>query len=130
MKRIFFAVALACTVALGGCAGKLPSLDLSTNVTLNTVQGVQASYGIALSAERTYKSLPLCLTGTKATVLNPCAQRSVVERLQEADRKAVSAIRDMVQFVQKYPQVDATNAIQAAATAITNLQNIISQNGV
>jgi hypothetical protein len=128
MKKLLIAAVMA--LALAGCAGKMPSLNLSTDVTLNTVQGVQASYGIALSAERTYKSLPLCLTGTKATVLNPCAQRSVVERLQAADRKAVAAIRDMVQFVQKYPQVDATNAIQAAATAVTNLQNIISQNGV
>lgn len=139
MKRILAIGLLA--LSLGGCVnGKIlgvfpaptsaPSLNLNSSVALNTVQGVQALYGTALSGERAYKSLPLCKTGTTATLLNPCARRSIIVRLQDADLKAASAIRSMVNFVNTYPTVDATNVISAAATAVTNLQSILDQNGV
>ena len=117
-------------IGLGGCPKQLPSLNLSTNVTYNTVEGVQAAYGTALSTMRTYKSLPLCRTGTKATLLNPCAQRSIIEKLQAADLRASGAIREMVSFINRYPTVDATNVISAASTAVQSLESVINQNGV
>jgi hypothetical protein len=90
----------------------------------------QSAYGIALSGERAYKALPLCLTGTTATVLNPCAQRSVIVRLQAADRQAISAIRQANTFIKTYPTVDASNVIAAASTAVGSLRNILSSAGV
>lgn len=129
MKKLFIAALLA--VGLAGCStAKLPSLDLTSSVTLNTMQSIEASYGIALSGERAYKALPLCRTGTVATVTDPCAQRSLVVRLQAADRKAISAIQQANAFIKKYPTVDATNVISAAATAVGALQNLLSSNGV
>ena len=130
MKKIF-AIALLC-VGLAGCGGGklLPKLDLNTSVTLNTMLGMESAYGIALSGERAYKALPLCLTGTKATVTNPCAQRSVIVRLQAADRKAISAIQQANAFIKAYPTVDASNVISAARTAVSALQGILSTSGV
>lgn len=127
MKKL---IVLAFALALSACANKLPTLNLNSTVSLNTVEGVQAAYGTALSAERTYKSLPLCNTGTVATLLNPCAQRSIVVRLQGADLKAASAVRSMVNFINTYPTVDASNVIAAAGDAVTSLQSILNSNGV
>jgi hypothetical protein len=130
MRKLFVITVLALAVGLGGCAKTLPSLDLTSSVTLNTMQSIEASYGIALSGERAYKALPLCRTGTVATVTEPCAQRSLVVRLQAADRKALSAIQQANAFIKKYPTVDATNVISAAATAVGALKNLLSSNGV
>lgn len=119
MKKI----ALAAALLLAGC-GQLPSLDLSTSVTLNTIEGVQGTYGIALSGERAYKGL--CAAG--AIVYKTCAP--IVARLQYADRKAIMAIRDAVDFVKAYPTVDATDVIAAARTAVADLQGIVRTTGV
>jgi hypothetical protein len=121
MKKI--ALVAAVTFALAGCA-KAPSLDLSTSVTLNTIEGVQGAYGIALSAERTYKEL--CKNGT--LVYATCAP--VVSRLQAADLKAVSAIGRAVRFAKTYPTIDASNVISAARAAVSALQAIVSTTGV
>jgi hypothetical protein len=126
MKKLF-AIALV-AIGLAGCA--TPSVKLNTAVGLNTMLGVESAYGIALSGERAYKALPLCLTGTRATVTNPCAQRSVIVRLQAADRQAISAIRNANTFIKTYPTVDASNVIAAASSAVGTLQSILSANGV
>lgn len=133
MRKIALAAAAALVaLSLGGCANKqlLPSVNLSNAVTLNTLQGVEATYGIALSAERAYKALPLCKTGTTTTVTNPCAKRSIIVTLQEADRKAIAAIDRANTFVKMYPTVDATNVISAAAAAVSDLKSLLATNGV
>ena len=125
MKRL-----LACglvALALGGCANK--SVQLNNSVTLNTMEGVVSLYGTVLSAERAYKSLPLCKTGTKFTVAAPCAQRSIVQRLMTADAAAVSAVTRANTFIQAYPTVDASNLISAAASAVSNIQAILNTTG-
>lgn len=126
MKRIIALGVLA--LALAGCAH--PSLNLNNAVTLNTMLSVESAYGIALSGERAYKALPLCATGTVATVTNPCAKRSVIVRLQAADLKVISAIDQANTFIKNYPTVDASNVIGAASSAVSSLQSILSQNGV
>ena len=128
MKRLILALAFAGSLA--GCAGQLPSLDLNTTVSRNTMLGVESAYGIALSGERAYKSLPLCLTGATESVINPCARRSVIVRLQAADLKAISAIRSANTFIKKYPTVDASNVIGAAQLAVGSLQSILGSAGV
>jgi heterodisulfide reductase subunit A-like polyferredoxin len=121
MKKLALAALVA--LAIAGCA-KSPSLDLSTSVTLNTIEGVQGAYGIALSTERTYKDL--CRNGTLTYAT--CAP--IVSRLQAADLKAVSAIGRAVRFVKTYPTIDASNVISAARTAVSDLQAIVSTTGV
>jgi hypothetical protein len=124
-----FLILAAVGLSLGGCATG-PKLNLNSSVSLNTMQSIEATYGIALSGERAYKALPLCKTGTVATVTSPCAQRSVVGRLQAADRTAISAIQQANAFIKTYPTVDATNVISAAATAVGNLKNLLANTGV
>lgn len=128
MKKLLIAGALAASVALGGCASQ--GLQLNSQVSLNTLDGVVGVYGTALSAERAYKALPLCKTGTKFSAANPCAQRSIVVRLQNADAVAIAAITRANAFVKAYPTVDATNVISAAASAVSALQAVLNATGV
>lgn len=130
MRKLVLAAALVLAASLGGCAGKLPTLDLNTSVTNNTLLGTEAAYGIALSGERAYKALPLCKTGTTPSITNICAKRSVIVRLQAADRKAVSAIDAANTFIKNYPTIDATDVIAAAQAAVTALKGILSSEGV
>jgi hypothetical protein len=119
------ALALGC-LALAGCSS-LPSVSIKTDATLNTMLGVEAAYGSALTAARAYKALPLCRTGTKATVTDPCAQRSVVVKLQEADLRAVAAIDQANEFIKAYPTVDASNFIAAARTAVDVISSTLAE---
>jgi len=133
MRILHLGAAAALMIAsllLGGCAKTLPSINLSNTVTLNTMASIEASYGIALSGERAYKSLPLCKTGTTATVTNPCAKRSIIITLQAADRKAIAAIDRANTFIKTYPTVDATNVLSAASTAVGDLKSLLATNGV
>jgi hypothetical protein len=124
-----FLILAAVGLSLGGCATG-PKLNLNSSVSLNTMQSIEAAYGIALSGERAYKALPLCKTGTVATVTAPCARRSVVVNLQAADLEAMSAIQKANTFIKTYPTVDASNVISAAATAVGDLQALLAKNGV
>lgn len=119
-------------VSLGSCAGgfKLPSLNVGGAVTLNTLEGVISAYGLVLNAEIAYKSLPLCKTGTTTSATNICAKRSIIVRLQAADKVAVNAISNADSFVKTYPTLDASNVLAAAQTAISNIQSILNSTGV
>lgn len=123
MKKLSLVCALALTLA--GCAA-MPSLQIGTAVTFNTLEGVEAAYGVALNFERQYKALPLCLTGTLPSISNICARRSVIVRLQAADRKAVAAIRAAADFVRRYPNIDPSNVISAASAAVGTIQTILT----
>ncbi len=112
---------MALPLLLPGCPG--PSLNISNEVTLNTVLGIESAYGIALAGERTYKKL--CIT--HAVAVN-C--RATVTSMQMADRRAIQSMRDAVAFIKTYPTVDASNVLSAARNAVIDLQNIVSATGV
>lgn len=112
---------MALPLLLPGCPG--PSLNISSDVTLNTVLGIESAYGIALAGERTYKRL--CINHAV-----PVTCRVIVVNMQAADRKAIIAMRDAVTFIKTYPTVDASNILGAARNAISDLQNIVSAAGV
>ena len=125
MKRLIAIVAVASF--LGGCSiAALPSLDVNTSVSRNTLYGVEGSYGIALSGERAYKALPLCKTGTTTSFTNLCAKRSTIVRLQSADRVAISAIKNANAYIKTYPTLDATNVLSAAQSAVSSLQQVVA----
>lgn len=124
MKKAVLFLALA--VSVGGCASNLPSLDLNTTVTRNTLYSVEASYGLAVSGERAYKALPLCKTGTSINFTNLCAKRSTIVKLQAADRVAISAISNANAYIKAYPTLDATNVISAAQQAVGSLQQVVA----
>lgn len=120
-KYLVVAVALL-GLSLGGCG----TLNIGSQVSLNTLEGIVSGYGILLNAENTYKALPLCKTGTAPSVNNICAKRSVIVRLQNADKVANSAVNNAVSFVRANPTVDPTQYISAAQSAISALQNVLN----
>jgi hypothetical protein len=124
MKKIILALTL--TIALAGCAGKLPTLNLASSVNLNTLEGVVAGYGIAVNQEKLYKAQPLCRTGTTPSITNICAKRSTIVRLQAADRIANSAVNQAVLFAKNNPTVDPSSYTSAAAQALSAFESVIN----
>lgn len=120
------AIALAAALAVSGCAGSLPSIDINTTVSRNTILGVESAYGIALSGARSYKALPLCKTGTVFTFTAPCAQRSILVKMQAANRVAISKLKAAIAFTKNYPTVDASNVIAAANAAVNLFQSTVN----
>jgi hypothetical protein len=123
MKLAFLAI--GCALIVSDCAALKP-LNLQSTVSLNALQAAEGAYGTVLTAENVYKQLPLCHLDN--SVPPPCAKRSIIVRLQAADRQALSAVRSAIAFVNKYPTVDPTNVIGAVNAALANIQNIL--NGV
>lgn len=126
MRKLFACAALAFGLALAGCQTVLPSLNLNTAVTLNTVYGIENAYGVAVNAANAYKALPLCRTGTTPSAANICARRSVIVNLQSAMRRARVAVNNLVNFQKTYPSVDITNVLSAAQTALIDVQQVLA----
>jgi hypothetical protein len=123
MKKLVIALAFAIGVA--GCSS-LPTLNIGNQVNLNTIEGVVSGYGILLNAENTYKALPLCKTGTTPSITNVCAKRSIIVRLQSADKIANTAVNTAVSFVKSNPSVDPSQYLTAAQNALTALQTVLN----
>jgi len=127
MRKLVAATALASGLVLAGCETvSLPSLNLNSAVTLNTIYGIENAYGVAVNAANAYKALPLCRTGTVPGAANICAKRSVIERLQTAMRKARLAVNNLVALQKAYPSVDITNALAAAQSALIGVQQVLA----
>ena len=127
MRKLVAATALASGLVLAGCETvSLPSLNLNTAVTLNTIYGIENAYGVAVNAANAYKALPLCRTGTVPGAANIYAKRSVIERLQTAMRKARLAVNNLVALQKAYPSVDITNALAAAQSALIGVQQVLA----
>jgi hypothetical protein len=118
--------ALVAGIPLAGCQTVLPSLNLDTAVTLDTIYGIENAYGVAVNAANAYKALPLCRTGTVPSASNICAKRSVIVNLQAAMRRAQLAVNNAVAFQRAYPAVDVTNVIGAAQTALLDVQQVLA----
>lgn len=110
---------------LAGC-NELPTLDIQSKVTLNTEAGILAGYGLLLNAEQSYKDLPLCKTGTTPSVINICAKRSVIVRLQASDKIANTTLNKLVSFTKTYPNINPSQYISAARSAILSAQDILN----
>lgn len=126
MRKLVAAIAVVCGLALAGCQTvALPSLNLNSAASLNTVYGIQNAFGVAVNAANAYRALPLCRTGTGPGMINICAKRSVIERLQSAMRKARLAVNNLVALQKAYPSVDISNALAAARSALIVVQQIL-----
>lgn len=123
MKKLLLAIPLA--LSLGACSS-LPTINLSNQVNLNTLEGVVSGYGLVVNAENALKSTPLCLTGTAPSVTNICVKRSTIVRLQAADKVANSAVNAAVAFVKANPSVAPTSYISAAQSALLAVQSVIN----
>lgn len=84
MKRLIVLILAGSLAACGTVQNPLNQTDLAT---------AEAGYGVALSFAVAYRHLPLCKTGTTATLSNACAQRSVIVKLQQANSAVKSALK-------------------------------------
>lgn len=110
--------ALTLSLSLVGCA------TFNNPIGLNQVGGMESAYGLALSAAVAYRNLPLCKTGTVASATNVCAQRSIVVKLQQANKTAFAAITAAHDFARDNPTLDASVIIGTAQRALAGLQAI------
>lgn len=115
---------IACLPALAACG------SIQNPINNNDLAAVVSAYGAALSIANGYKSLPLCKTGTTASITNVCARRSVIVTLQQADLKAQVALKAAINFTNANPQLSATSFISAAQTAVGVFQQLETANGV
>jgi len=125
MRKMTAALAVASLPALGACTFTMPTFTLGNQVNLNTIEGVIAGYGVMLNAELTYRALPLCKTGAEPSITNICAKRSVIEKLQAADKVANAAVNAAVTFVKANPTVDPSSYLSAARDALTGLRTVL-----
>lgn len=126
MRKSVAAAIAAGGLALAGCqTATLPSLNLNTAVSLNTIYGIENAYGVAIAAASAYKVLPLCRTGTVPSATNVCAKRSTIVSLQTGMRKARVAVDNLVTLHRTYPSVDITNALAAARAALNGIQQTL-----
>lgn len=118
MNKLFLPVILA--LALAGCA------SVNNPISLTTQYDIEAGYLTAENIAVVYMALPLCKTGTTATLAVPCARRSVVVKIQAAGRKAQAAVIALRNFVKNNPTLNPVSAINAAQSALADFQFAVS----
>ncbi len=125
LRACFVALAIGASSLLAACDA-LPTLDIASQVNLNTEPGIIAGYGIVVNAENAYKAFPLCKTGTAPSITNICAKRSVIVTLQGLDRRVNAALNAMNSFVKTNPNVSPSGYISAAKDALLAVQTVLN----
>jgi len=120
MKRLLaVAGALALAAMLSACA--------STDSAGKTVFRIRAAYDAGpLVLATNYESLPRC--GTVESKI--CSDPGVVEELRKADLSAVAALDAAESFVRNHPEMDASDAIEAANLAVSVFAQILANYGI
>ena len=116
-------------LSLSGCAAltALTGPPVNNPVTARGVYELRAGYDAAFLIPATnYARLPLCKTGTKFTAALPCAQRSVVVKLQKADQAVNGALGRLQSFVAANPTLRAGAYIAAAQDAIIEAESLLA----
>jgi len=117
--------------AVSGCA-QVGALDNAANtqnpITMNRVFVLQSTYDAAvLVPAASYRALGICAKGIHATLAEPCAERSIVVKLQKADKRAQAAFAALKLFVTAHPgQLGASGLYDAAALAVSQAQAIVA----
>jgi hypothetical protein len=125
MKQIILVLTLS--LALAGCAhnadGSLVT-SIPNPVTNTQLATLESAYGVALAGAVAYRNRPRCTKTALESVSNICARRSIVIRMQQADKTAQVAIGRARGFVIANPTLDASSLIQAAQDAIAVFSQI------
>jgi hypothetical protein len=118
MKKIILALTLS--FALAACATVKNPIN---NTQLATIE---SAYGVALSGAVAYRNRPRCTKTALESVSNLCARRSIVLRMQAADKQAQVALGRVRIFIRDNPTLDASSLMQAAQDAVAVFGNIQS----
>lgn len=133
MRKILLALTLSLSIA--GCATMpdgtkvfLPTASIANPATPASLYDIKATYAIAATAAATYndryRAGNRCTKTRPESLTNLCSRRSVVLRIQQADRVATAALAKATAFVTNNPTLDASDAITAAREAVTIFYNI------
>lgn len=121
MKKLLIVVLALC---LSACA------SIRNPITTNQLAVVESAYGVALSIAVAYHNTRLCKKDELPTFSNVCAQRSVIVKLQSADKNVQIALIRARSFIRDNPTLDAFDVIQAAQIAVDAFKAIEQQYAV
>jgi hypothetical protein len=133
MRRIILALTL--TLAVAGCVKGpggttifLPTASVTNPVTPMSLYDLKATYAIAQAGADTYiqryRDGFRCTKTRLESVTNLCSRRSIVVKMQDADRKAGIALGRVEVFVRDNPTIDASAVLAAAQSAVTAFYQI------
>ena len=126
MNRFFIVIAISLT--LSGCAGFTEKFNefkatVTSALTIDNADTIEAAYGTALTAGNTYRRL------CQRKVINKRCW-DIIERLQPYNEKAHNSVVSMRAFVDANPSADASSFIIAAKASIAAFKSEQARNGV
>lgn len=133
MMRIILALTLAlsmagCVKGPGGTTIFLPTASVANPVTSTGLYDLKATYAIAQAGAdayiQRYRDGFRCTTARLESVTNLCSRRSVVLKMQAADRTAGIALGRVDVFIRDNPTIDASAVLSAAQSAVTAFYQI------
>lgn len=114
MKR--FAVPILLALAVAGCA------SIVNPINTTRLGQIESSYGVALSVAVAYRDL--C---AKRLISPDC--RTVVPKVQAADRAAQASLATAREFVKNNPTLNAFSVLEAAQAAVDGLKAVTPRIG-
>ena len=129
-------IALTLSLSLAGCVtnsdGTVTIFPVVKNpVTPLSLYDIKSTYAIAAAGAdsyiQRYRDGHRCTKTNLESATNICSRRSIVLKLQNADRIAQIAIGRADAFIRDNPTIDATSVISAAQSAVAAFFQI--QNG-
>src|SRR4051812_43353359 len=126
---IAFALSLgACATLPDGTKVFIPTASIKNPVTSASLYDVRAAYAIAQAGAVAYidryRQGHRCTTSSLESPGNLCSRRSIVIKLQNADRVAQIALGRADAFIRDNPTIDAASAIYAAQSAVAAFYDI------
>ncbi len=113
-----------CATPFGTKVGEVFTTGIANPITTTQIYNLEAAYGVALSGAVAYRERPRCTKTALESISNICARRSIVVKLQDADRKAQIALANLKNFVNANPTFDASALFDAATTAVTTFNQL------
>lgn len=128
-------IILALAISLGGCATLpdgtkvfLPTASIANPIKSTSLYDIQATYVIAQAGANAYiqryRDGYRCAKTRLESPSNLCSRRSIVVKLQNADRIASVALGRASAFIRDNPTIDASAVISAAQSAVAAFYDI------
>jgi len=106
----------------------LPTASVANPVTPMSLYDLKATYAIAQAGAdiyiQRYRDGFRCTKTKLESVTNICSRRSIVVKMQDADRKAGIALGRVEIFVRDNPIIDARSVLSAAQASVTAFYQI------
>lgn len=148
MKKLFVSLALVASLGLAGCntigtaiqaASAIASVSTGQVVTPQIRQTAHLVYTALLTAAVHYREVGKdaahpngrqCRASEAAFPANQCYRRSVVVAMQVYNRKAALALRNLDDWAERNPTLNASALIDAVRTSMSSWASFASNNGI